>query len=314
LLALDSAVSGETASLIVVGATNYPERLDDALIRPGRMNRILRIPPLDGTAIAGIMRQHLGDDLPGADLMPLALVGIGASGAEIASWVKEARGAALAERRPMALLDLVARIAPAETRSPAQQLAVARHEAGHAASTLLLQVGTIESVSIVGRGRFAGRTNARLRAVESMTADDLDALVVSILCGRAADEHWGAATSGSAGGPGSDLAYATGLVASKHAAYGLGDTLSYRASPEEAVALCERSPALAAIVEEDLRRLYDVSKVFLSENAALVDAIAQRLFRSRILSGADLDAIVGAPAARPASEDDRLVAVGGVHE
>ncbi len=313
LLALDSAVSGETASLIVVGATNYPERLDDALTRPGRMNRIICIPPLDAPAIAGVMRQHLGDDLPAADLMPLALVGIGASGAEIASWVKEARGAALAERRPMALADLVARVAPPENRSPAQQLSVARHEAGHAASTLLLRLGTIESVSIVGRGRFAGRTNARLRAVEQMTADDLDTFVVSILCGRAADEHWGAATSGSAGGPGSDLAYATSLVASKHGAYGLGDTLAYRASPEHAVALCERDPTFGAVVEADLRRLYEAAQVFITENASLVDAIAKRLVRSRILSGADLDAIIGTPTQRPATDGDRLVAVGGAH-
>jgi hypothetical protein len=87
LLALDSAVSGETASLIVIGATNFPEKLDEALIRPGRLNRVIPIPPLDAAAIAGILRQHLGDEIPDADLAPLATVGLGATGAEIASWM-----------------------------------------------------------------------------------------------------------------------------------------------------------------------------------------------------------------------------------
>jgi hypothetical protein len=71
LLSLDSAVSGTNGSLIVVGATNFPERLDQALVRPGRLDRIVRIERPDQAAIAGILRQHLGDDLPGEDLEPL---------------------------------------------------------------------------------------------------------------------------------------------------------------------------------------------------------------------------------------------------
>ncbi|CAO4145435.1 ATP-dependent zinc metalloprotease FtsH [Methylorubrum aminovorans] len=313
LLALDSAVSGETSSLIVIGATNYPERLDDALIRPGRLNRVIPIPPLDAHGIAGIMRQHLGDDLPGADLVPLAIIGGGATGAETASWVKGARSAALAERRPMALADLVARIAPPETRSPTVQLAVARHEAGHAVSTSALLVGTIESVSIVGRGRFAGRTNARLRAVESMTADELDAFVISVLCGRAADEHWGAASSGAAGGPGSDLAIATGLIACKHGSYGLGATLTYRAGPNEVAALVERDPVFRAVVEADLKRLYEAAQGFVSENAAVINVIARRLVQSRILSGAEIRDLVGAQGVPTIPDDARLIEVGGAH-
>ena len=196
MLALDSAVSGETASLIVIGATNFPEKLDEALIRPGRLNRVIAIPPLPAAASAGILRQHRSDDIPDADLAPLASVGLGATGAEIASWVKGARSAALAERRPMVFADLVARLAPPDTRPPAVQMAVALHESAHAYATEVLGVGTVQAVSIVGRGRYSGKTNAKLRAVEAMNADELDALVVSVLCGRAADERWGSATSG----------------------------------------------------------------------------------------------------------------------
>ncbi len=128
-----------------------------------------------------------------------------------------------------------------------------------------------------------------------MTADEIDALVVSVLCGRAADEHWGAPTSGAAGGTGSDLAVATHLVACKHACYGLGGTLAYRGPPSEATALVERNPALLAVCEDDLRRLYETAQALIRENEAVVDALARRLVRSRILSGAEVRAVIGAP-------------------
>lgn len=313
LTRLDSAVSGDTTSLIVVGATNYPERLDEALTRPGRLNRILHIPPLDATAIAGILRQHLGDDAPADDLMPLAMVGLGATGAEVASWAKGARERAWAERRPVELADIVAQVAPPETRSPAMQRAIATHEASHAAAVTLLGAGTVESVSIVGRGRFSGRTNSKLRSTEALTADELDAFIVSILAGRAADERWGNASSGAAGAPGSDLAMATGLVASKHGSFGLGETLTYRGTPSDVTALIERDPAFRAVVEADLRNLYEVASSFVAGNASRIEAIAERLLRSRILSGAEVRAILGKPEPPAAPEDARLVAVGGTH-
>ncbi len=76
LTKLDSATSGDASRLVVVGATNFPERLDEALVRPGRLNRVIPIHMPDQAAVAGILRQHLGDDLPGADLAPLAVVGL----------------------------------------------------------------------------------------------------------------------------------------------------------------------------------------------------------------------------------------------
>lgn len=314
LTQLDSAVSGTTSSLVVIGATNYPERLDAALIRPGRLNRVIHIPMPDTDAIAGILRQHLGDDLPGADLRPLAIAGQGASGAEIASWAKGARETAWTARRPMEISDLVARIAPPDTRSPATQKAISLHESGHAASTELLFVGTLESVSIIGRGPYAGRTHAKLRAAEAMSADELDAFVVSILCGRAVDEYWGTATSGAAGGPGSDLAVATSLVAGKHGSYGLGETLTYRGDPNDVVGLIGRDGNFRNIVEADLRRLYRVAEIFVSEHASEIEAIARRLVQSRILSGAEVRSIIGKPSAPRPTETDTLVTVGGVHD
>lgn len=302
LLALDSAVSGASSSLIVIGATNHPERLDEALTRPGRLNRVVRIRRPDVPAIAGILRQHLGDALPGVDLVPVASIGSGATGAEVAGWAKGARMTARAADREMVLDDLLHQLAPPETRSAELLRATARHEASHAVSSTLLDTAEVLTVSIVARGRFAGRTSTRPRSHEAMTSDEMDAFIVSVLAGRAADEHWHAVTSGSAGGPGSDLAHATAIVAGKHATYGLGGSLLYRGAANEVQDLL-REPAFRALCERDLARLYAVSLAFVRAHEAAIEAVAQRLLQRRVLGGDEVRAIIAASTAPPAADE-----------
>ncbi len=236
-------------------------------------------------SIAGILRHHLGGDLVGEDLMPLASIGTGATGADIAGWARGARMAARAAGREMVLADLVDQVAPPETRSPAVLKAVATHEASHCLGAELLSVGAVQTVSIVSRGGYAGRTDAKLRNFESLTADEIDAYVVSVLCGRAADERWGAASSGSAGGPRSDLAIATATVAAKHGTYGLGGSILYRGGNTEAVQLIDKDRDFRALVEADLHRLYEVAQAFVAEHASGSSVSPAGWSRSRCWAG-----------------------------
>lgn len=301
LLAISSATSGPSSRLIVIGATNFPNRLDDALVRPGRLNRIVHIERPDVPAIAGILRQHLGGDLAGENLVPLASIGKGATGAEIAGWARGARMAARAAGRGMILADLVDQVAPPEARTPAVLRMVATHEASHCVGAELLSVGAVETVSIVSRGGYAGRTDAKLRNFESLTADEIDAYVVSVLCGRAADEWWGAASSGAAGGPRSDLAIATATVAAKHATYGLGGSILYRGGNAEAVHLIDKDQDFRALVEADLHRLYEVAQAFVAEHAERIERLARRLVVAKVLGGAEVRAIITDTPKTPAS-------------
>lgn len=310
LMTLDGAVSGAASKIIVIGATNFPERLDEALVRPGRLNRVVHIERPDDKALAGILRQHLKDDLSGEDLGPLAAIGSGATGAQAAGWVRGARMAAAAASRRMVADDLLSEIAPPETRSPESILATARHEAAHCVSVEGLSVGTIHSVSIVAQGPFAGKTLSRLRDATSIGAAELDALVVSTLCGRAADEHWGKPTSGAAGGPASDLAAATELVAGKHGSYGLGTSLVYRGDRRHALALLD-DPAFLRIVHSDLDALYARAREFVRTHEAAIDAVAARLVVRRVLGGDAVRSIIAAhPPARTLGSPDRP---GGIH-
>lgn len=293
LLAMDGAGAGKTKNCIIIGATNHPEHLDEALIRPGRLNRVIHIMPPSPPALAGILRQHLGQDLPGVDLLPLATLASGSTGAQAAGWVRSARAAARAEDRPMRLPDLLGLVAEPDRRPPEERLAVARHEAAHAAALIALGVAEIIHVTVVPHGRFAGRTCSRLLRPDTRTREQVEAHVIAILAGRAADAAWGAPTTGSAGSATSDLGLATALVAALHGAWCLGDSLIHRAaSPEEAVDLARRDPAFRDIVETDLGRLYARALGFVRDNADAIDRLARRLVKDGLVGGETVSAVL----------------------
>ena len=296
LLALDSAVSGATSSLIIIAATNFPDRVDEALCRPGRLNRVVTIRRPGADAITGILRQHLRGALPNTDLRPLASLGAGATGAEVAGWAKGARAKARSAGRGMILADLLAQVVLPETRSQMQLLAVAQHEAAHAVATELLHVGTVETVTIVARNSFAGRTASKLRNADAMTKGAADDFVTVILAGRAADEARGGVTSASAGGPGSDLAAATAVIAAMHFSWGLGNSILCHGTQEDALATLRYDPAARWVVEIDLRRLYAAAKEFVRVHADTIEAVAARLMEARVIGGDEVRRIIAATA------------------
>src|SRR5690606_27219723 len=114
-----------------------------ALVRPGRLNRIIHITPPDADAMIGILRQHLGADLAGEDLNQLGQMAAGSSGATAVQWVRTARRTARLAKRPMIMADLLAAIAPADTRSAEVLETTAIHEASHAVIAVAMGLGKI---------------------------------------------------------------------------------------------------------------------------------------------------------------------------
>ncbi|QRM36233.1 hypothetical protein JO965_47595 (plasmid) [Microvirga sp. VF16] len=117
---------------------------------------------------------------------------------------------------------------------------------------------------------------------------DVERLVLVALAGRAAEEEiLGSATSGAGGSSRSDLAIATALLASARASLGLGETLAYRASPEQAHALLAVDPELRRTVEAQLARLYGRARALVRQHRPLIEAAADVLVAEKHLSGAD---------------------------
>lgn len=285
LTTLDGAASGVASRLIVIGATNYPERLDTALTRPGRLHPVIRIERPDKANLAKIFRQHLGDFLPGADLEGLASVAVGASGADVVAWVKGARATARALGRPLKIDDLRDQVAPDAPLDQGLRYRVAVHEAGHAVLAEVLDVGRVHSVALTSGRGSGGVTSVDMDGLV-LTKATSDALVTFLLAGMCAEASFiGDASSGSGGDASSDLSRATQIIAANHASLGIGLGLAFRAPPEEALGIMNRDPRLLAHVEDDLQRLRAESAALIETNRQAIAELAEAIVRERVVPG-----------------------------
>ncbi|GAB5426661.1 MAG: AAA family ATPase [Devosia indica] len=303
LTLLDGATSSPASQLIVIGATNHAEKLDAALIRPGRLNRAIEIPMPDEMALAGILRQHLAGDLVGADLTEAARLAVGSSGAQIAAWVKAARRKARSEGRAMVMTDLLFVIAPPDHRSKELLRRISIHEAGHAVVTHTLGTSGVSALSIIASGNRGGYVSFDSE-VTYATREALEHAAMQHLAGRAAEEViFGDPGTGAGGNPGSDLATATRIVALIHLGLGLGETMIYQGDAEETAIILARSPSAAAIVEAHLRQLYSRTLDLIRANATMVETVAAELVERRYINGERfLEIIEGRSKAMPAKE------------
>lgn len=300
LTTLDGATSGAASRLIVIAATNYGDRVDPALVRPGRLNRIIHIHPPGPKDLAAILRQHLGPDLPGEDLLPIAELAGEATGAQAMGWAKDARAAARAAGRDMVIDDLVGVIGPPDEAPPHERRLLAVHEAGHAVLSHRIAPGCVRAVSIVGRGDAAGHTLTRRRLGKSPTKAEIELDVVCTLAGRAAEvEILGEASVGCGGSIDSDLGIATLQIASMLVSFGLGPNLIYAGAPDRAMEMMQFDPELRATVSRTLAALHERAVLAVRQNRKAIDAVVEELLRRRHLGGDAFAAVVEAADAAP---------------
>lgn len=311
---MDGAARSE--GVIIVGATNRPEAMDEALKRSGRWETQIAIPLPDREALVGILSHHLGDDVeavvataPRAALsstggsMPdrmkvldaLARQAIGRSGADIERLVREARGRARREGRSLVHADLEEALAagrPMRSRNLRYRMAV--HEAGHALVRRALKLGTeigltIEAVS----GGFA-EAEIDLDVVQS--PEWVMAMIAMHLAGRAAETVvFGDASIGSGGPPTSDLAKSTRLASSMELEFGFGSNLPllYR-SVENAELLLLREDALKAAVHARLEAAFALAKRTIEADRASLMRLADALAEAGSLNAAEIAALFDA--------------------
>ena len=289
-LTLFDGAATSREGIILLGATNYRDRLDPALIRPGRFDRLILVPPPDVDGLAGILRHHLGADLPDVDLRLIARQRTGATGAEAAQWVRDAKARARALGRDARFDDLLSEALPPETRPQSELLSVARHEAAHACAALALGIQRLESVTLCEPGS-AGVARFTTRADIPMSRANIEANCIVTLAGRAADELFGEADAGAGGGPTSDLRRATRHLALTHASFGLGERL-LSLDPDEAVARIPLDPVLAAAIEADLQRLYARARLLVREYRSDIERLAAALVARRYISGDEVRALL----------------------
>ncbi|MGI6037790.1 MAG: AAA family ATPase [Limnochordia bacterium] len=168
LVEMDGLQSDDELSVLVVGATNRADLLDDALLRPGRFDRVVKVDLPDREGRRHILQIHLkGKPIaPTIDLDELAKETFGFSGAHLESLVNEA--AILAMRRRKALIDQedfregIEKVMMGEKldrRPTEEELArIAYHEMGHALISEYVQPNSVAAVTVTSRGQALGYT------------------------------------------------------------------------------------------------------------------------------------------------------------
>lgn len=273
--------------VVVVGATNLPDKIDAAILRPGRLDRHVVIPLPDLEARKGILRHHLRDALPNVDLSDVAERMEGASGAVIEQVVRDARRKARIKHREIALNDLLASL-PARLRLPDDAFRRACvHEAGHAVVGVLLadesgrtptEVRVFREVTIGATA--AGHTAYRRHVGAVRTRSAYLAEITGLLAGLAAEEIvLGSRGDGGGGSDGSDLQQATVLATAVEVSLGLGGTLAYLAPNDEAelLARLRADAALRRAVDGTLGSCLERARATLLGNRTALDELADVL-------------------------------------
>jgi cell division protease FtsH len=292
--------------IVVVAATNRPDILDKALLRPGRFDRQVTVNNPDLRGREAILKVHVEKVAmePGVDLGAVARGTPGFSGADLANLVNEA--ALLAARAGHAAITLVdldlARdkvMMGVERRSLVmsedERRTTAYHEAGHAVVAAMLP-GTdpVHKVTIVPRGRALGVTMQLPEADRHTYAKEyLEAQLAILMGGRVAEEIFtGRITSGA----GNDIERATDLARRMVCEFGMSSLgpVAFRApgAPWDEDRAAGFSEATARRVDEEIHRFvmtaYETARTLLTTHSAALVRLAEELLEVESL---DADAV-----------------------
>ena len=315
LLAEMDGFDSSESPVIVLAATNRPEVLDPALLRPGRFDRTVVVdkPDFEGRlAILKVHVKHIKLD-PNVDLKEIARLTAGLAGADLANIVNEA--ALLAGRKNKEkveqedLLEAVERaIAGLEKKSrrisPKEKKIVAYHESGHALIAETTKgARKVTKVSIIPRGLAAlGYTlNTPEENKYLMTKAELVAEIDTLLGGRAAEEIFlGEITTGAA----NDLERATDIVKAMVSMYGMSDVAGLMVLEKQKNMFLggglqpvkEYSEKLAEEIDEFIKQFlenrYQYVKSRLKEYAPAIENMVKVLLEKEVIEGKEVRDII----------------------
>lgn len=272
---MDSA--GQTPGVIIVAACNEVEALDPAIRRPGRIDRIVEVPPPGHAAIVHILARRLDGQLSGREIDRLARRAIGHSAAAIDGAVREARSQARAADRALTAAD-VANTLGLVREEPATIRRVAVHEAGHAIAATLLARGLVHEIRV---GMSGGHVMVADQA-PLLTRRDLVDQLTCLLAGRAAEELvLGNGSIGAGRGTDSDLARATEIALQLELVYGLsGHNLIRVPDPTQ---MMMSDPAVRARADRRLRTALRHARQLLAVEHLWLRSLTDRLCAERVM-------------------------------
>jgi len=315
----------QNSGVIIIAATNRPDVLDPALMRPGRFDRQIVVDRPDVKGREGILKVHtknipLGDDV---DLSVLAKGTPGLAGAELANLVNEA--ALLAARKNQKVVTMQDfeeakdKVMMGLERksliiSEKEKRTTAYHESGHVlVARMVPEADPVHKVTIIPRGRALGITTyLPIDEKHTYSKQYLEAMITYALGGRAAEKIvFGELTTGA----GNDIERATVLARKMVCEWGMSERLgplTYGSNEEEIFLGREitrhrdYSESTAIAIDEEVKRIVttamDRAETILRENIDALHRLASALLEREILDGEEIDKVIRGEALPPLSK------------
>jgi cell division protease FtsH len=304
--------SADGTTVIVLAATNRPETLDPALLRPGRFDRQVLVDRPDKIGREAILKIHARKVVldPSVDLKVIAGRTSGFAGADLANLVNEAALlAARAGRDAVTMADLneaIERVVAglekkSRVLSDKEKKIVAYHEVGHAiVGSLMPGSSKVEKISIVPRGMAALGYTLQMPTEDKFLSskEELQAQIATLLGGRSAEEIvFGSITTGAA----NDLQRATELAEQMVTSYGMSQTLGPLAYQQRRNDFLGNgmgmgrnvSPHTAEMIDREISQIvesaHQQARKILEANRDLLEAIANQLLENEVIEGEILE-------------------------
>ena len=301
--------------VIILAATNRPESLDPALTRPGRFDRRVPVELPDLNGRVAILQVHAKKIrlAPGVDLLPIARMASGASGAELANIVNEAALRAVRDGRDCAtqqdLEESIETVIAGYQKknallTDAEKRTVAYHEIGHAlVAARQKHSAPVQKITIIPRTSGALGYTMQVEQGEKnlMTRGELLAKLATLTGGRAAEEvAFGEITTGAS----NDIEQATRIARAMIAQYGMTDefdmvamqtTRNQYLGGDTSMSCSEQTQReIDRKVVELVRTEHERAHSLLTEHRALLDQLAQVLYEKETITGEEFMRILHA--------------------
>ncbi|HIU77388.1 MAG TPA: ATP-dependent zinc metalloprotease FtsH [Candidatus Pelethocola excrementipullorum] len=313
--------------LLILAATNRPEVLDPALLRPGRFDRRVIVDRPDLKGRVNILKVHANkvalDET--VDFDAIALATSGAAGSDLANMINEAAILAVKNgRKAVSQKDLfeaveivlVGKEKKDRILSQEERRIVSYHEVGHAlVSALQKHAEPVQKITIVPRTMGALGYVMHVPEEEKYlnTKDELDAMVVGLLAGRAAEEIvFGNVTTGAS----NDIERATAIVRAMITQYGMSEKFGLMglASQEnqylDGKSYLNCGDATATEIDHEvldtMKVAYEQAKAMLMENRDVLDKIADYLIQKETITGKEFMEIFYEVKGKPEEEKKEI--------
>ena len=308
---------GENEGIIIIAATNRPDVLDPALLRPGRFDRQVTVNRPDVKERLEILKVHAKNKIlaPSVKLKHIAERTPGYSGADLENLLNEAALLAVRRNKDSITMEEIDEASDRVLMGPAktsrkvtefEKKVVSYHEAGHAVSGIVLPNGEeVHKITIIPRGMAGGYTQMLPKEERTLvyTKDELEEQIITLLSGRVSEELFvGKISTGAS----DDFRRATKIARSMVTEYGMSSLGPVQFETKSESVFLGRdynqsknfSDQVALEIDKEVKKIidecYERAKDILKKHKKLVDVLADTLIEKETLTKEEIEDIVEA--------------------